>query len=72
MSGALPPPESCDSIPKLLLHNAATRGTRPAIREKDFGIWQTWTWADVLGEVRALACGLADDGRVIDDRRLVG
>ncbi|MEE3156222.1 MAG: AMP-binding protein, partial [Pseudomonadota bacterium] len=59
MSGALPPPESCDSIPKLLLHNAATRGTRPAIREKDFGIWQNWTWADVLSEVRALACGLA-------------
>ncbi|MEE2981182.1 MAG: AMP-binding protein [Pseudomonadota bacterium] len=59
MSRALPPPESCDSIPKLLLHNAATRGPRPAIREKDFGIWQNWTWADVLGEVRALACGLA-------------
>jgi long-chain acyl-CoA synthetase len=62
MSGASPPPESCDSIPKLLLHNAATRGARPAIREKDYGIWQTWTWADVLGEVRALACGLAAMG----------
>ncbi len=59
MSGASLPPESCDSIPKVLLHNAATRGARPAIREKDFGIWQTWTWADVLEEVRALACGLA-------------
>ncbi len=59
MSGASLPPESCDSIPKVLLHNAATRGARPAIREKDYGIWQTWTWADVLGEVRALACGLA-------------
>ena len=62
MSGASLPPESCDSIPKLLLHNAATRGARPAIREKDYGIWQTWTWADVLGEVRALACGLAAMG----------
>ncbi|RMD63142.1 MAG: long-chain fatty acid--CoA ligase [Alphaproteobacteria bacterium] len=48
-----------DTFPKLLLRNAAERGTRPAIREKDLGIWQTWTWAEVAAEVRALACGLA-------------
>ncbi|MGE0765028.1 MAG: AMP-binding protein [Hyphomicrobiaceae bacterium] len=47
-----------DTIPKLLLRNAATYGSRPAFREKEFGIWQTWTWAEVLGEVRALALGL--------------
>ena len=29
------------------------------MREKDLGIWQTWTWAQVADEVRALACGLA-------------
>jgi len=28
------------------------------MREKDFGIWQTWTWREVLAEVRALAGGL--------------
>ena len=59
MSGAPPALAECDSFPKLLWRNAAVRGARPAIREKDFGIWQTWTWAEVLDEVRALACGLA-------------
>ena len=54
--------ERCDTLPKLLLYNAEHRGERPAIREKDYGIWQTWTWAEVLDEVRALACGLASLG----------
>ncbi len=32
------------------------------MREKDLGIWQTWTWRQVADEVRALACGLAAQG----------
>ncbi len=28
------------------------------MRHKDYGIWQTWTWAQVRDEVRALAVGL--------------
>ncbi|HFC05474.1 MAG TPA: long-chain fatty acid--CoA ligase, partial [Rhizobiales bacterium] len=32
------------------------------MREKDLGIWQTWTWADVLDEVRSLAIGLSGLG----------
>lgn len=32
-----------DTFPKLLMHNARVRGARPALRHKDFGIWQTWT-----------------------------
>ena len=32
--------------------------TRPAMRHKDFGIWQTWTWAQLRDEVRAFAVGL--------------
>ena len=51
-----------DTFPKLLLHHARVRGERPAIREKDLGIWQTWTWKDFADEVRALACGLASQG----------
>lgn len=51
-----------DTFPRLLLHQAATRGDRPAMREKDYGIWQAWTWSQVADEVRALACGLADLG----------
>jgi long-chain acyl-CoA synthetase len=47
-----------DTFPKLLLRNAARWGARPAIREKDLGIWQTWTWAQVADEVQAFALGL--------------
>jgi long-chain acyl-CoA synthetase len=48
-----------DTIPKFFAYNAQHRRDRPAIREKDLGIWQTWTWGEVGGKVRHLACGLA-------------
>jgi long-chain acyl-CoA synthetase len=51
-----------DTFPKLLLDRAKRDNARPAIREKDYGIWQTWTWGQVEQEVRALACGLAAKG----------
>jgi long-chain acyl-CoA synthetase len=44
------------------LNHAATRGDRPATREKYLGIWQTWSWSQVAEEVRAIACGLAELG----------
>lgn len=50
------------TFPRLLLRNAHMRADRPAFREKDLGIWQTWSWAEVSAEVRALACGLAAQG----------
>ncbi|MBI4967910.1 MAG: AMP-binding protein [Rhodospirillales bacterium] len=62
MSGERPDLSLHDTFPKLLLFNAKVRGQRPASREKDFGIWQTWTWSQVQEEVRALACGLAAMG----------
>ncbi len=48
---------SLDSFPKLLARNATKFGNRPAYREKEYGIWQTWTWAEVRAEVEALALG---------------
>ena len=51
-----------DTFPALLLHHASVRGERTAIREKDLGIWQSWSWSQVADEVRALACGLAAQG----------
>jgi long-chain acyl-CoA synthetase len=51
--------ERLDTFPRLILHHARVRPDQPAIREKDLGIWQTWTWKEVGEEVRALACGLA-------------
>lgn len=57
-----------DTFPKLLLINAVRRGDRPAIREKDFGIWHTWTWSQVMEEVRAFSIGLAVLGLKRDDK----
>jgi long-chain acyl-CoA synthetase len=54
--------ERTDTFPRLMLQHARLRPHHPATREKDLGIWQTWTWADVATEVRALACGLAAEG----------
>jgi long-chain acyl-CoA synthetase len=57
-----------DTFPKLLARNARDLGARPAIREKDFGIWQSWTWAEMQGEVRKIAGGLAAVGVKRGDR----
>lgn len=69
-------PADADTFPRLLLEHARSRPDRPAVREKDFGIWQTWTWSRAAQEVRALACGLAalgfkrgDNLAIIGDNR---
>ncbi|MGE0875593.1 MAG: AMP-binding protein, partial [Burkholderiales bacterium] len=54
--------DTLDTFPKLLEHHAKVRPDLPAMREKDLGIWQTWTWHAFAEEVRALACGLAAQG----------
>ena len=51
-----------DTFPKLLMHHAQVRPDRPAIREKDLGIWQTRSWHEFADEVRAVASGLAEAG----------
>ena len=38
-------------LPRLLQRNARDFGNRPAIREKDRGIWQTWTWREYHDQV---------------------
>ena len=50
------------TFPRILLQHAKQRPGKPAFREKDLGIWQTWNWSQVNDEVRALACGLAAMG----------
>src|SRR5690242_8674143 len=62
------PRAALDTFPKLLLDHALRRGARPANREKDFGIWQSWSWAEVKREIEALACGLASMGFARGDR----
>ena len=53
---------AADTFPKLLIENAATRGSRVAMRHKDLGIWQSWTWAEMFDEARALSVGLDELG----------
>jgi len=50
------------SIPALLQRNASQFANRPAYREKEYGIWQSWTWAETEKEIEALALGLIDLG----------
>jgi long-chain acyl-CoA synthetase len=51
-----------DTFPKLLIRNATRFASRPAMRHKDLGIWHSWTWAQMLDEVRAFSVGLMELG----------
>jgi long-chain acyl-CoA synthetase len=64
------PPQltSDDTFPKLLQRQADQRGNRPSMREKEFGIWQTFTWADVTRAAREIACGFAALGMERGDK----
>jgi long-chain acyl-CoA synthetase len=47
------------TLPRYLLRNAQQHANRPAIREKNRGIWQTYTWRQYHDHVRDIALGLA-------------
>ncbi|MDO5626478.1 MAG: AMP-binding protein [Pseudomonadota bacterium] len=47
------------TFPRLLLQHASARPADPALREKEYGIWQTWSWQRAADEVRWMAMGLA-------------
>ena len=59
---------SLDTFPKYLLLNAERFRGRPAMRHKDYGIWQTWTWGEQLDEIRAFALGLETIGFTRGDK----
>jgi long-chain acyl-CoA synthetase len=50
------------TLPRLLIRNAQTMSERPALREKNRGIWQTYSWTRYYEEVRDFALGLAAHG----------
>jgi long-chain acyl-CoA synthetase len=50
------------TFPQLLLAHAAGRPTAPAMREKEYGIWQTTSWSQMATLVRHIACGLHQAG----------
>ena len=46
------------TFPQLLLRHAAERPNAPAMREKEYGIWQAHSWASMATLVEHIACGL--------------
>jgi len=50
------------TFPRLLLQHAERRPQAAAMREKEYGIWQTLTWSDLAQLVERLACGLHQAG----------
>ncbi|MBP2231101.1 long-chain acyl-CoA synthetase [Azospirillum agricola] len=61
---SLPDLKIHDTLPKLVTLHARDHGSEIAMREKDFGIWRTFTWSDVHARVRAFALGLTKLGVV--------
>jgi long-chain acyl-CoA synthetase len=62
---------SLDTFPKLVRHNAERLGSRVAVREKDLGIWQAYTWRDYHQRGRRIALGLASLGFARGDKTAV-
>jgi long-chain acyl-CoA synthetase len=50
------------TFPRLLLRHAAERPNAPAMREKEYGIWQAHSWAGMAELVEHIACGLHQAG----------
>ena len=62
MADAIAAGKDLQSIPALLARNVQRFGGLPAYREKEFGIWQSWTWAEANEEIRAMAMGFLSVG----------
>ncbi len=62
MSGVEVTSHGCDTLPKLFMKMSAERGDRIAMREKDFGIWQSYSWSDYREYALAIANGLLSLG----------
>src|SRR5271154_3596282 len=59
------------TLPQLLRKNAATLQRRPAMREKDLGIWRPYSWQRYWDETRDFALGLAAAGFCPGDKLAV-
>jgi len=59
------------TFPGLMLEHAAKRPDAAALRIKEYGIWQTTTWAQLAQLVRRLAGGLAEAGLESGDHVVV-
>ncbi|MFK7795697.1 MAG: long-chain fatty acid--CoA ligase [Gammaproteobacteria bacterium] len=51
-----------ETFPSLLQQHVTQSGNRTALRMKQHGIWNSYTWSDIADEVQKLACGFAATG----------
>src|SRR5262245_12403885 len=51
-----------DTYPKLLRLNAKEHGSEIALREKELGLWRSFTWNDYQSRVREFALGMVELG----------
>ena len=65
-----------DTLPKLLRYNARRHGTDVALREKELGLWKSYTWSDIHERtklwalaLRSLGVGQGDTVAIIGDNR---
>ncbi|WP_033067797.1 long-chain fatty acid--CoA ligase [Thalassospira australica] len=54
--------KSLDSFPKVLAYNARNWPKEVAMREKEFGIWQEFTWQDYNDRVKWMTLGMRSLG----------
>ena len=50
--------EGCESLPRLFRKRCTELGDRLAMREKEFGIWNRFSWADYYARAQELGAGL--------------
>ena len=50
--------DGCDTISKLFAERCARLGDRTAHREKDFGIWKSYSWRDYWEHAKWIGLGL--------------
>ena len=54
--------ENLNTLPARLERNSIKFGEKPAFREKEFGIWQSWNWREVHEHVNNMSLGLINLG----------
>ena len=54
--------DGCDTLVKLFVERCKALGERTAHREKDYGIWLSYSWRDYLEHVKLIGHGLASLG----------
>jgi len=60
-----------DTLPKLLVQNCRNHSSEVAMRKKEFGIWNEYTWDDCYDNVKGFALGLVSLGLERGDRVVI-